>query len=68
MAFALNGEPPMVAGAGVVENAFHERKDLTPNLYALYVDEACRGGESPAVCRTSSAAIGTRRAFPGSIW
>lgn len=43
MAFALNGEPPMAVGAGVSGNDFQERKDLAPNLCALYVDETCRG-------------------------
>lgn len=32
----------IVAGAGVIENDFHERKDLTPNLCALFVEEECR--------------------------
>ena len=33
----------IVAGCGVVENDFHERTDLTPNVCAVYVDEAYRG-------------------------
>ena len=35
----------MIAGVGVIENDFHERKDLTPNVCALYVEEKyrCRG-------------------------
>lgn len=33
----------IVAGCGVIENDFHERKDLAPNVCAVYVDEACRG-------------------------
>lgn len=28
----------IVAGVGVIENDFHKRKDLTPNLCALYVE------------------------------
>ena len=32
----------IIAGAGVIENDFHERKDLTPNVCALYVEEAYR--------------------------
>lgn len=28
--------------AGVIENDFHKRKDLTPNLCALYVEEEYR--------------------------
>ncbi len=33
----------IIAGAGIIENDFHNRRDLTPNLCALYVEEACRG-------------------------
>ena len=35
----------LIAGAGVIENDFHDRKDLTPNICALYVEEGyrCRG-------------------------
>ena len=35
----------IIAGVGVKENDFHERKDLTPNVCALYVEEKyrCRG-------------------------
>lgn len=35
----------IAAGAGIIENDFHDRKDLSPNLCALYVEEAhrCRG-------------------------
>lgn len=32
----------IIAGAGVIENDFHERKDLTPNLCALFVEEEYR--------------------------
>ena len=32
----------IIAGAGVIENDFHNRKDLTPNLCALYVEESHR--------------------------
>ncbi len=32
----------IVAGAGVIENDFHDRKDLTPNVCAVYVEEAYR--------------------------
>lgn len=35
-----NGE--IVGGLGVIENDFHERKDLTPNICAVYVEERCR--------------------------
>ena len=35
----------IIAGAGVIENDFHDRKDLTPNICALYVEpeRRCRG-------------------------
>lgn len=32
----------IIAGCGVIENDFHERRDLTPNVCAVYVDEAYR--------------------------
>lgn len=32
----------IIAGVGVIENDFHERKDLTPNVCAVYVEEAYR--------------------------
>lgn len=37
----LDGET-IVAGLGVIENDFHDRKDLTPNVCAVYTDEAHR--------------------------
>ena len=35
----------IAAGIGVIENDFHDRPDLTPNVCAVYVEEAhrCRG-------------------------
>lgn len=40
----LNGDK-IIAGLGVIENDFHDRKDLTPNVCAVYVEEEfrCRG-------------------------
>jgi GNAT superfamily N-acetyltransferase len=32
-----------VGGLGVIENDFHERKDLTPNVCAVYTEEEFRG-------------------------
>ena len=32
----------IIAGVGVIENDFHNRKDLAPNLCALYVDKPYR--------------------------
>lgn len=40
----LNGEQKIIAGAGVIENDFHVRKDLAPNLCALWVEEEYRCG------------------------
>ena len=33
----------IVAGCGIIENDFHDRPDLAPNLCALYVEPARRG-------------------------
>jgi len=40
----LDGEK-IVGGIGVIENDFHDRKDLYPNVCAVYTDEEyrCRG-------------------------
>ena len=40
----LDGEE-IIGGMGVIENDFHDRKDLTPNVCAVYVEQAyrCRG-------------------------
>ncbi|OQB20828.1 MAG: Acetyltransferase (GNAT) family protein [Firmicutes bacterium ADurb.Bin182] len=54
MEAALNGDPvsewyscldgeKIIAGAGVIENDFHDRKDLTPNVCAVYTEEQYRG-------------------------
>lgn len=32
----------VIGGVGVIENDFHDRRDLTPNVCALYVEEDCR--------------------------
>ena len=38
-------EGRIVGGLGVIENDFHDRKDLAPNVCAVYTEEAyrCRG-------------------------
>lgn len=40
----MDGEK-IIAGMGVIENDFHDRKDLTPNICAVYTEEEyrCRG-------------------------
>ena len=37
----LDGER-IVGGLGVIENDFHDRKDLSPNVCAMYVEETHR--------------------------
>lgn len=32
----------ILGGLGVIENDFHDRKDLAPNVCAVYVEETCR--------------------------
>lgn len=32
----------IIAGAGVIENDFHDRKDLSPNVCAVYVEKDFR--------------------------
>ena len=41
---AMDGER-IIGGLGVIENDFHDRKDLTPNVCAVYVEEdwRCKG-------------------------
>ena len=54
MAACLSGETPydwylclrgdeIVGGLGVIENDFHDRKDLAPNICAVYTEADCRG-------------------------
>ena len=38
----LDGEK-IVGGIGVIENDFHDRPDLAPNVCAVYTEEAYRG-------------------------
>lgn len=39
----LDDDENILAGAGIIENDFHDRRDLSPNLCALYVEEEHRG-------------------------
>lgn len=39
---AMEGDK-IIAGMGVIENDFHVRKDLTPNICAVYTEEEYRG-------------------------
>ena len=36
-------EGQIVGGLGVIENDFHDRKDLSPNICAVYTEEDYRG-------------------------
>ena len=38
----MNDNQEIIAGLGVIENDFHKRPDLTPNLCAMYVKEEYR--------------------------
>lgn len=38
----LNDENELIAGMGVIENDFHKRPNLTPNICALFVEEPYR--------------------------
>lgn len=39
----LDSGGDILAGAGVIDNDFHDRPDLTPNLCAVYVEPPARG-------------------------
>lgn len=39
----LDEDGKIIAGTGIIDNDFHERKDLSPNLCALYVEPDRRG-------------------------
>ncbi|MCU4337962.1 GNAT family N-acetyltransferase [Acinetobacter dispersus] len=38
----LDDTQQIIAGTGVIDNDFHERKDLSPNLCALFVETSYR--------------------------
>lgn len=40
--YAVMENDAIIAGAGVIENDFHGRKDLTPNVCAVYVEKDFR--------------------------
>lgn len=41
--YAALEDERMIAGLGVIENDFHDRKDLAPNVCAVYVEKDFRG-------------------------
>lgn len=57
----------IAGGLGVIENDFHDRKDLRPNVCAVYVEEAyrCRGiaGELLEAMCVDMAALGIRTLY-----
>mgnify|MGYP000057853548 FL=1 len=53
--YAVVEDGRIIGGLGVIENDFHDRKDLSPNVCAVYVEEDRRCGASPGKCCTSSA-------------
>ncbi|MBV7390903.1 GNAT family N-acetyltransferase [Enterococcus sp. ALS3] len=40
--YGMFSKNKMIAGIGVIENDFHNRQDLTPNICSLYVEEEYR--------------------------
>ncbi len=41
----------IIGGIGVIENDFHDRKDLAPNVCAVYTEEDRRGDGEPDMTR-----------------
>lgn len=40
--YVVMKQDKIIGGIGVIENDFHDRKDLTPNVCAVYVEEEYR--------------------------
>ena len=40
--YVVMEQDKIIGGIGVIENDFHDRKDLTPNVCAVYVEEEYR--------------------------
>ena len=63
---AMEGER-IIGGMGVIENDFHDRPDLRPNLCALYVEEPFRGGgiagEILSFVRVDMAGLGVKQLY-----
>jgi GNAT superfamily N-acetyltransferase len=60
----LDGER-IVAGLGVIENDFHDRKDLSPNVCAVYTEPDCRGlGIAGRLLNLAVADMGARGVSP----
>ena len=64
---ALEGEQ-IVGGLGVIQNDFHDRVDLAPNVCAVYVEERARcqgiaGALLEYVCADMKAQVTSRRSL-----
>ena len=63
----LDGSGGIAAGAGLIENDFHDRPDLAPNLCALFVEEEHRGRGLARrlldAIRADAARMGIRRLY-----
>lgn len=64
---ALHGDGEIAGGCGIIENDFHARKDLRPNLCALYVEPQWRGRGIARLLldtgRADAGAMGLRRLY-----
>lgn len=65
--YVFTHEGAICAGAGVIENDFHDRKDLAPNVCAVYVEPQHRGHGTAralldAVC-ADMAALGVKTLY-----
>ncbi|MEM1485140.1 GNAT family N-acetyltransferase [Oscillospiraceae bacterium PP1C4] len=41
--YAVMDQDKIIAGLGIIQNDFHDRKDLSPNVCAVYVEKEYRG-------------------------
>ena len=56
--FLALDEGGIAGGLGVIDNDFHRRRDLTPNICAVYVEERARGkGLARALLNHACAAL-----------
>ena len=55
----------IVSGLGIIENDFHDRKDLTPNVCAVYTEQAYRGqGIAGSLLNMAVADMGSKGISP----
>ena len=62
----LDGDK-IIAGMGVIENDFHDRKDLTPNVCAVYTEEKYRGQRIAGQLLNMVVEDMKKKVFPQSI-